>query len=234
MYSFNTRVRYSEVGPDQRASLTTILNYFQDCSTFQSGDIGVGLDFLIPRHRAWLMSSWQIVVNRYPKLGEHLEVFTWPYGFNTFYGLRNFVLRDEEGNDIAYANSIWFYYDTVAGVPAKLKEEDMSAYVLEDKYDMDYAPRKIALPTDFEEFDAFPVHKSYLDNNMHVNNGVYIKLAEDYLPAGFVVRQMRSDYRSQARLGDMMHPRVTLEDGRCTVVLANDEGKPFVIVEFES
>lgn len=233
MYSFNTRVRYSEVDSTNHADLPAILNYFQDCSIFHSADIGVGLDFLMPRHRAWLVSAWQIVIERFPKLGENLKVSTWPYEFKAFYGLRNFTLEDESGSVIAYANSIWINYDTEAGVPVKPTPEEMDPYIIETAFEMDYAPRKIQLPSEFTEYEAFPVQRSHLDNNNHVNNGVYISLASDFLPKGFKFRQMRADYRSQAHLGDMLHPRVSLEGNTCTIVLADDNGKPYVIVCFE-
>ena len=42
MYTFDGRVRYSEVGEDGCMSLESLLNYFQDCSTFHSEDIGLG------------------------------------------------------------------------------------------------------------------------------------------------------------------------------------------------
>jgi hypothetical protein len=35
-YSFEGKIRYSEVGEDGRLTMPGILNYFQDCSTFQS------------------------------------------------------------------------------------------------------------------------------------------------------------------------------------------------------
>ena len=35
MYSFDSRVRYSEVDEDRKLSLTGVINYMQDCSTFQ-------------------------------------------------------------------------------------------------------------------------------------------------------------------------------------------------------
>ena len=70
MYSFDSRVRYSEVDEDRKLSLTGVINYLQDCSTFQSEDLNQGIDYLTQKHRAWLLSSWQIIVDRYPKLGE--------------------------------------------------------------------------------------------------------------------------------------------------------------------
>ncbi len=71
-YSFKGRVRYSEIGEDGCLTLPGIQNYYQDCCTFQSENIGQGMKALEERQRAWVLSSWQIVVNRYPGLGERL------------------------------------------------------------------------------------------------------------------------------------------------------------------
>ena len=81
MYSFNARIRYSEVGGDRKLSVPGIVNYLQDCSTFQSEDLKMGIDYLEKNRRAWWLSSWQIVVERYPQLGEEIVVSTWPYCF---------------------------------------------------------------------------------------------------------------------------------------------------------
>lgn len=43
-YSFSGRVRYSEIGENGLLTLPGILNYFQDCSTFQSEEVGLGID----------------------------------------------------------------------------------------------------------------------------------------------------------------------------------------------
>ena len=79
-YSFKGRVRYSEIGEDGCLTLPGIQNYYQDCCTFQSENIGQGMEALEERQRAWVLSSWQIVVNRYPGLGETIVALTAPYG----------------------------------------------------------------------------------------------------------------------------------------------------------
>ena len=58
MYSFKSRVRYSEVGSDQKLSLGGLINYFQDCSTFHSEDLGLGIEYMGPKGQAWILSSW--------------------------------------------------------------------------------------------------------------------------------------------------------------------------------
>ena len=50
MYSIKERVRYSETDKSGHLTLTGIVNYFQDCSTFQSEDLGVGMEFLKEHH----------------------------------------------------------------------------------------------------------------------------------------------------------------------------------------
>ena len=69
MYELNSRVRYSETDIDAKLSLTGIMNYMQDCSTMQSEDAGVGIGYLGREKKAWLLSSWQIVIGRRPVLG---------------------------------------------------------------------------------------------------------------------------------------------------------------------
>ena len=128
MYSFDSRVRYSEVDEDRKLSLTGVINYMQDCSTFQSEDLNMGIDYLAEKHRAWLLSSWQIVVDRYPKLGERIVVSTWPYDFKGIYGYRNFTIQDPEGSYLVRANSNWFFFDTEQGVPVRVGEEDIRGY----------------------------------------------------------------------------------------------------------
>ena len=73
MYTCGSRVRYSETDEYGKLSLTGIMNYLQDCSTFQSEDNGLGVAYFIDRHKAWWLSSWQIVVDRYPTLGEKIR-----------------------------------------------------------------------------------------------------------------------------------------------------------------
>ena len=49
IYQFDSRVRYSEVDENRRITLLSILNYFQDCSSFHSEKIGFADDLYIGR-----------------------------------------------------------------------------------------------------------------------------------------------------------------------------------------
>lgn len=97
MYIFESRVRYSEVTKEQTLDLYAILNYFQDCSNFQSADLGVGVQYLTERSRAWLLSAWQVELIHLPRLFDPIIIGTWPYDFKGVYGYRNFILCDRKG-----------------------------------------------------------------------------------------------------------------------------------------
>ena len=184
------------------------------------------------RKRTWVLSAWQVVVNRYPGMGEEIVVGTAPYDFKGFSGSRNFFMDTKEGERLAYANSFWTNLDLTTGHPAKLTDEDIAGYELSPKLDMVYAPRKISLPEQWEEKEAFPVQKHHLDTNHHVNNCQYVLMAEDFLPEGFAIRQMRTEYKRQAVQNDMIYPEVSYGEDKVIVLLNNEEKKPYTIIEF--
>lgn len=232
MYSFNGRVRYSEVCTNKELDFYSIINYFQDCSIFHSEDVGLGLGYLEENHRVWLMNAWQIQVFRFPVFSEEITVSTWAYDFNTLYGYRNFLISDSAGQVCAVANSIWVYMDTLNSRPAKIEENVVKAYKIEKPYPMDYAPRKISLPEGLKADTEFYVQRRNLDTNNHVNNGEYIRMAEEFLPEDFKARQMRAEYKKSAVLGDTIIPLLHRDENTFTVVLSDKNQKPFTIIEY--
>lgn len=234
IYEFSGRVRYSEVDENAKLTLKGLVNYFQDVSTFHSEHLGVGLDYLGKKHQAWILSSWQIVIDRLPMLCEEVTSQTWSYEIKGFYGRRNFALLDGAGNKTAWANSVWVLLDTQEQRPVRPSADMVEKYGTETRLDMDYAPRKIAIPEGGVREESFAIGKHFLDTNHHVNNGQYIAMAEEYLPAGFSVRQVRAEYKKQAKLHDIVMPVIYRQSGLICVSLCSEEGQPYAVIEFAS
>ncbi len=231
-YEFSGKVRFSETDEHGYLSLASLVNYFQDVSTFQSEELGIGVDYLKEHKRAWLLASWQIVIDRMPRLCEQVTAATWPYEFKGFMGNRNFTMADADGKLTAWANSIWFLYDQEQQKPTRVDDHTLDLYKLEDRLDMEYAPRKIRVPEEGEEQAHFEIVNTHLDTNHHVNNGQYIEMAIGYLPEGFRIRQVRAEYIRQAFLGDEICPKVSkLENGYTVALNAADGGKPYAVIE---
>ena len=231
MYTFDSRVRYSETGEDGLLSLPAIVDYFQDVSTFQSEDLGIGIDFLKEKDLLWVMSAWQVVVHRYPALGEKIRIGTIPYELRGFMGLRNFFMDTEDGERLAQANSVWSLINHKKGIPVRVLPEMVEKYDVGERLQMDYAPRKIAVPQGGIRQEPFRVERQHLDGNHHVNNGQYISMAMAYLPENFAIRQMRAEYKKSALLHDIVVPITVTEADRVTVSLCSEDEAPFVVVE---
>lgn len=233
MYSFDSCVRYSEVGEDKKLTLNGMINYFQDCSTFHSEAVGLGMNRLKQDKKAWILSYWQIIVKRYPGLCEKITTGTFATEFKGLYGNRNFYMKDEAGEQIACANSIWVFMDLEKGRPARPAPEYIDAYGIEEPLEMPYEGRKIELPAEAREREPFPVRKYHIDTNEHVNNCQYVQMALEMLPGDIQIRQARVDYKKSAVLGDMIRPRLSEEKDRTVVELCDEDGKPYAVVELK-
>lgn len=223
MYTFDSRIRYSETDETGALSLLGVINYLQDCSTFQSEDIGLGVEYLEEKKRAWLLSSWRIVIDRYPVLGERIKIGTWATSSKGIYGYRDFVIMDQDGNYLVRAESIWFFCDTEKMVPVRVMPEDVAAYGNEEALDLGKAPRKILIPEEYEEGIPVTIATHHLDTNHHVNNAQYVDIAREAVPCTKMVKGIRADYKKAAVLGEILVPRVTKTgEDEWTVVLVDE------------
>ena len=230
-YEFDGRVRYSEIDHRGTMTLPALINYFQDCSTFHSEAVGLGMERLKHDRKAWVLSYWQVIVDRYPKLREKITTGTFATEFKGLYGNRNFYMKDGSGEMIARANSIWVFMDLEKGRPARPTAEHIEPYGTCESLDMPYEGRKIVLPEHAEKEEPFPVRKYHIDTNEHVNNCQYVQMALEMLAGDISVRQLRVDYKKSAVLGDMIFPKVSEEQDRTVVELCDEVGKAYAVVE---
>lgn len=233
MYTFDSRIRYSEVGEDGRITISALMDYMQDCTNFQSEDLGVGLAFHKEHALMWVLNSWQIIFDRFPRMGEKITVGTQAYGYKRVFGYRNFLVTDAAGERVAIANSLWVLIDLKKGMPTTVTPEIGGVYGSHDPLEMDYAPRKIPVPKEGEEMPGITVREYHLDTNHHVNNRQYVQMAMEFLDRDAAVRELRVEYKKQAVLGDEMIPVVYRTGEKETIILMRDRGgKPYAVTQF--
>lgn len=232
MYSFNSRIRYSECDSQCKLRLEALLNYFQDASTFQSEELGAGFEYLESRNLVWVLASWQIDIKRYPALGERVVIGTHPHDFKGFLGSRNFCMMTEEGEMLAQANSLWTLLNFDTMKPTMAPKELTDKYEVEPPLEMEYVGRKIRIEGEAIPGEPIVVRKQHLDSNYHVNNAQYVSMAVDRLPEGFLISGLRVEYKKQAHLNDVLLPYVTRQDNRIVVSLQDEAGAVYVNAEF--
>ena len=203
MYEFDSRVRYSETDAQGRMTWLALMDYFQDCSVFHSEAVNLGVEVWTDAQKAWILSSWQICLNRMPRLGEQITTQTWAYGMKGFYGYRNFSMK-----------------------------EISDAYGLDPQLPMQCSERKIMLPEKYEEKDSLVVPSYFIDTNHHMNNTRYVQVAMEYVPKEFRTMEVRVEYKKAAMCRDVIVPHVTIEDPRVTVALCAPDGQLYAVVVF--
>ncbi len=235
MYTYNTRIGFSQVDTNRIIKMEALIALMQDATCFQGEELGVGFEYLEPKKRAWILNAWQIDIKRYPVFNEKVTVGTFPTSFKSFIGNRNFIIKDENGDAIVMANSIWTFMDMEKMRPAKVEDDFIKVYTMEEPLPMDYSARKIMIPKeqDFKvtKKEALTVREYHLDSNMHVNNGQYVQIADAFLPGAIRYDRLRVEYRKQARLGDIIIPIIYERENTCIVALCDEKESPYAVIE---
>lgn len=242
MYSFQTRVRYSELDETGRLSLEALLNYLQDCAVFHCESVGRGVEDLMADGFAWFVLSWDISVHRLPKLGERIEISTRVPHISGLTCERLISIASEDGEPLVEADSTWTLFDFNAGKPIRVPESEI-AYFDEE---LEEGRAKIARTDRFDRAAAtsaspIAIVEHHLDTNGHVNNMRYLEFAETAAnevldEASLPAEPMRIviEYRRMMHAGDTAYPLVAKEGSSLFVSLDDEDGSPYAVVQFSA
>lgn len=231
VYEFDTRIRYSEVGHGGCMTLPALINLFQDCSIFHSEAVGYGPARLKREHKAWVLTHWQLVVDRYPTVGESVTVGTFASGFKSVSATRNFYLRNTDSTLIARAKTSWAFMDLVQMRPVRPTADHVEAYGMHDPLPMPPEERHVSAPDQLMPCEPVTVQRHHIDTNEHVNNCQYVQIALDLLPEEPNVHLARVDFRRSAVLGDRLFPSIARVGEHTIVQLCDADGSVFGIIE---
>lgn len=235
MYTFDSRIRYTESDFNEKLTLASLIDYFQDCTNFHTKDLGMDFAWHQDKGVMWVLNFWQIVIKQWPKMGDEVTIGTQSTGCEKMFGHRNFVMSKQGAlqEQFVVANSLWVLVDTKKGRPMLVPEDMKEAYGAQEPLEMEYASRKIAIPKEDGEIgESILVCEHHLDSNRHVNNGQYVRMALAYLEDESKVKELRVEYKIQALLGDEITPVVYKQKDECIVVLQNNKNKAYAVVQF--
>ena len=240
MYSFTSHVRYSEVDENWRLTIPALIDYLQDCSTFQSDLLGMGPRHIASTKLAWMLSAWKIEIRKLPHFNDEIVVSTWATGFKGLRASRNFTVRRAgdatDAGPIVRADSSWFMFDSNKGRPVRTPENESAPYMERDggdaPLDMPAIPHVVRIEDEGEPLTPVQVTAAHLDTNHHVNNAQYVAIALGALGERVPAAPLTLDvhYSQAAKLGDVIYPHLHEQDDALTVTLDNADGKHYAIV----
>ena len=233
IYSFTGRVRFSETDKDSILTFPSMLDYFQDTSTFHGEDCGLPIEMMKAENLAWILGAWQIRLYGEAKLGDTVTASTWAYDFRHCLGYRNYSLRAADGRLLAAADTQYVLMNSAAQTPAHIPAHFAEGYTLEKEARIDLGlSRKIAPAKPETALDPVTVSPYMIDTNNHVNNVQYIKTAMTCLPEAYAFNCFRAEYKKQAHLGDVLYPCRSAVRGGIQIKLYDEAHSLYFIGEW--
>lgn len=208
MYSLNYKVTTSFCGIDGKLKLHSALQMMQDCSELWMYESEPEVrKFFDDNNMAQLLASRQVEIIREPLFREELTVTTSVYDMKGMFGYRNTFIYDAEGKPCYKTWSMGAFIDKSTGKLKRVDDDAVSTMNIEPKLDMNYKDRRIILPKE-GGIEAAPitVMRSDIDYNKHLNNTNYVRMAMELLPEDFKVKRLRVEYKTPAKLSEMLTP----------------------------
>ncbi len=201
------RVRLGDVNTANRLRLDAIARYLQDVAGDDVDDIDVNLD------GAWVTRRTGLLVTRFPRYGESVELTTFCSGTGGHWAERRTTLA-VDGTPIVDAVAIWVYVDR-AGRPARLGDWFFDHYG--EAADGRKVSGRLRLPQPPDQVAArpWPLRTTDFDPLGHMNNAAHWNAVEDELARLAPERAPASaelEYRAAIEPDDPVELRSTLDD----------------------
>ncbi|MBP6364973.1 MAG: hypothetical protein KA300_02555, partial [Bacteroidales bacterium] len=84
----------------------------QELANLHADALGFGYDNLMEKGIIWVLSRSHVIFRRVPKWREEVYFKTWHKGSDKLFGLRDFIMTGEGGEEIATATTSWLIIGT--------------------------------------------------------------------------------------------------------------------------
>lgn len=202
-FSLSFRVGSFQVLPDGNISLTSLSDFLQEIAWrhADSADFGRSLSDL---NLMWVLSRLDIKMQKAPKWGEEIHVFTAGRGADKLFAFREFLILDVNKEVLVSAMSSWLLLNTETKRPQRV-ETALPVYLFDPNQKPDWQPEKIKIEGKEIYSELLKVRYSDIDLNDHVNNTSFVRWVENILRENnFVATQLLINYQAECVKGDLV------------------------------
>lgn len=212
-------IRYTDADVYDHLKLSSLLSYMEESACLSADELGFGYEAITPKDIGFIIVNWYVELDRPVKLGETLEVHTWPLTPKYIIFNRDFELFIS-GRKVGRGTARWCMIDTknfnFLPIHAFFKEGDFDHYNTERSIEI----KNWKIP---EIKEGIPVYSKYVtysdyDHYFHVNNTKYADFMMDTFSIdelkGKYIRKVQISYVKQCKQGEKIDfLRKDLEEG---------------------
>lgn len=200
-YRLNYEVGSFQVHPDGRISMTSLADLFQEIAWKHADSADFGRN-LYAANQVWILSRLEIKVEKFPKWGDKIQLFTGGRGAQKLFAFREFLVWDETDQVLARGMSSWLLINSETKRILK-PESVLSSALFDPKKQPDWQPAKLSISGEEISFEEVKVRLSDLDLNNHVNNTSYIRWVENLLfDKGIIPKAISINYLAECVEGE--------------------------------
>jgi acyl-ACP thioesterase len=235
-------IHYYEVDSKLKCKLASIIDFICDIGTQQSEYFGGGIEYCMRNNCAWVFYKYDIKMYRYPMFREKIIITTQPLGFKKFYGLRKYIIMDEQNNLIGEALALFFLINIEKRRPMRIQKEQYDIYGVDGDVDYDISMEKIERAEEEQYHKQFNIRYSDIDSNNHVNNVKYVEWAIEAVPLNvfnnYILKRIKVTFEKETTYGDSIESSATVEkidnsNLKSYHTIRNSEGTEVTLLEAE-
>ena len=193
-------------------------NHLLNAADFHSNDRGYGMNYLMPRHRTWVLSRLAIEMEEMPKSYDRFFVETWVESAMKYFTSRNFRISGPdsdsgEGEKVyGYGKSVWAMIDTETRQPVdifSIHDGLIRAYIEDEKPCPMASGSRVKVSAAATLVRSIDTYYSDVDVNGHINSVKYIEhildlFDLDYYKSHFLHR-FEIAYVAESHQGDRLN-----------------------------
>lgn len=198
----------------------------QEAATEGAEQIGMGFDSLASHDLAWVLSRTKLVFNKVPHWKDKVSFSTWHKGVNGLFFIRDYQMKDSEGNVLVNGTSSWITLNTkertLFPTSDLSKYYDVSAQCSENA--LEEQAVKVPKLRNAELVATHKVEYSDVDFIGHANNTAYIVWVMDCMPQDLLALYpdvLEINFNKETRAGESVdiYRIVKTDESGATVVL---------------
>lgn len=199
-------------------------NHLLNAADFHSNDRGYGMNYLMPRHRTWVLSRLAIEMMEMPKSYDRFFVETWVENAMKYFTARDFkicgkksrsedgVADDEEEKVYGYGKSVWAMIDTDARQPVdifSINDGLINEYIEAEKPCPIAASSRVKMSGNEKRVQSIDTYYNDVDVNGHINSVKYIEHILDLFDLDFYkthfLQRFEIAYVAESHQGDKLN-----------------------------
>lgn len=229
IYDAKFTIRSYEVGVNQKTTICTIADLFQEAAGLHAKKLNFDITDLHNLGLTWILYKMHIKVNAFPKRWDEVWVKTWPSTGNDIRAFRTYELRSKSGNKLAEALGQWMILDLEKRRPRKIPQM-LARFPLLSESDNELSSNKSQIePINNKSKEMVTtVGKHDLDMNNHVNSVKYIEWSTGHgiESPDLQCEEIVIQHQAEAYYGDKIYRASSNEKVEQKITLYRENGAP--------